>query len=117
MQKIKEMRAFIESEELSDRVWKHVAAWEEFPRNTLGMELVNSMDSINTSIVESYSHKSHHGRMHYLYTARGALFKSFILLEKAARRELGEMSDFRERLEKIMPQINEYIQAAEQSEQ
>jgi four helix bundle protein len=115
MEKIKEMRVFIESEELSDRVWRHVAAWEDFPRNTLGMELVNSMDSINTCIVESYSHKSHHGRLHYLYTARGALFKSFVLLEKAGRRELGEMADFKERLEKLMPQINEYIQTAEHS--
>lgn len=115
MEKIRELRAFIESEELSDRVWRHVAAWDEFPRNTLGMELVNTLDSISTCIIESCSHKSHHGRMHYLYTARGALFKSFILLEKAARRKLGEVADFTQRLEKIMPQINEYIQAAEHS--
>ncbi|MDD5208402.1 MAG: four helix bundle protein [Elusimicrobiales bacterium] len=115
MEKIREMRVFIESEEISDRVWKHMAAWEEFARNTLGMELVNSMDSINTCIAESYSHKSHHGRLHYLYMARGALFKSFILLEKAGRRELGEVADFKESLEKLMPQINEYIQSTEHS--
>ncbi len=115
MEKIRELRVFVETEELSDRVWKYVAGWDDFARNTLGTELVNSLDSINTCIVESYSHKSHQGRMHYLYTARGALFKSFILLEKAGRRDLGAVKDFKESLGKLMPQINEYIQAQEHS--
>ena len=115
MEKIRELRVFVESEELSDSVWRHVADWGAFARDTLGRELVNSLDSVNTCIVESYSHKSHQGRLHYLYTARGSLFKSFILLEKAKRRELGAATDFKERLEKLLPQINEYIQAAERS--
>ena len=113
MQKIREMSIFAESEELSDRVWRHVVRWDEFSRETIGKELVTSIDAINTSIAESYSHKSHHGRMHYLYTARGALFKSFILLEKAARRDLGAVAEFARSLEKLMPQLNEYIAAAE----
>lgn len=113
MHKLRELEIFRESEAISDQVWKHVAGWDSFPRDTLGLELVTSIDAINTNIAESHSHKSHHGRLHYLYTARGSLFKSLILLEKAARRELGMVRDFSAALERLMPQMDEYIAASE----
>lgn len=115
MDEIRSLYIFDEGEELSDRVWMHVSDWGDFARNTLGAELVNSLDSFNAHLVESYSHKSHQGRLHYLYTARGALYKSYILLGKAKRRELAMETDFKERLERLLPRVNDYIQAAERS--
>lgn len=113
MDRLKEMSLFMESEEISDQIWRDVAQWDEFSRDTIGKDLVVSIDAINTNIAESYSHKSRQGRMHYLYSARGSLFRTFILLEKAARRELSEVKDIALGLERLMPQINQYIEAAE----
>lgn len=113
MEKLKRTSIFVESEEISDLIWRDVANWDAFSRDTIGKELVTSIDSVNTNIAESYSHKSHQGRMHYLYTARGSLFRAVILLEKAARRELGAVTGFALSLEKLLPRIDEYIEAAE----
>ncbi|MDA8130106.1 MAG: four helix bundle protein [Elusimicrobia bacterium] len=115
MEKLREMNLFVESEELSDRVWRHVADWDGFSKDTMGRELVNSVDSISTSIAEGRSHRSRHGRMHYLYTARGHLFKAFILLERSARRGLGQGNELAGALERLMPQINDYIASEERS--
>lgn len=116
MEKIKELRVFRESEDLSDLIWKDVANWDAFSRDTIGKELVTSMDLVNTSIAESCGHRSHHGRLHYLYTARGSLFKAFILLKKAGRRELGAGEGFAKCLEDLLPQIDAYIESAERTE-
>lgn len=116
MEKIKELRVFRESEDLSDLIWKDVANWDDFSRNTIGKELVTSMDLVNTSIAENCGHRSHHGRLHYLYTARGSLFKAFILLKKAGRRELGAGEGFAKCLEDLLPEMDEYIECAERTE-
>ena len=58
MDKLREMSIFMESEEISDRIWRDVAQWDEFSRDTIGKDLVLSIDAINTNIAESYSHKS-----------------------------------------------------------
>lgn len=113
MNKLREMSIFTESEEISDLIWRDVSLWDEFSRDTIGKDLVNSMDAINTNIAESYSHKSRQGRMHYLYSARGPLFRTLILLEKAVRRELCEAEEIALGLERLMPQINQYIETAE----
>jgi len=116
MQNLKKLNVFRQSEDLSDLIWRDVANWDTFSRDTVGKELVMSMDLVNTSIAESCGHRSHHGRLHYLYTARGSLFRAFILLEKAARRELGAGKGFIKCLEDLLPQIDEYIESAERTE-
>lgn len=115
MEAIKELHIFRESESISDSIWKDVLNWELFCRDTIGKELVNSIDSVNASIAESHSHRSRHGRMHYLYTARGLLFKTLVLVEKASRRELALAPGVRGAVERLLPHINEYIAQAERA--
>lgn len=40
------------AEELSDQIWTIVTLWENFPRDTIGKQLVRAADSIGANIAE-----------------------------------------------------------------
>ena len=48
------------AEDLGDRVWDIVLNWSDFPRNSLGYQLVKSADSVGANLAEGF------GRFHFL---------------------------------------------------
>ncbi|OIO02516.1 MAG: hypothetical protein AUJ51_06170 [Elusimicrobia bacterium CG1_02_56_21] len=114
MKSLTEAKLFRESEDLSDLIWRNIACWDVLARDTVGKELVNCIDSVSASLVESHSH-TRHGRLHYLYTARGSLFKAFVFLEKAIKREAGDVERIGKCMEGLLPLINEHISTVERN--
>ena len=43
------LRVYQLAEEITDHVWEAVLRWENFPRSTIGKQLVNSADSIGAN--------------------------------------------------------------------
>ncbi len=46
------LRVYQLSEQLANEIWKVVATWEYFPKDTLGKQIVRSADSIGANIDE-----------------------------------------------------------------
>ncbi|PIU17744.1 MAG: four helix bundle protein [Elusimicrobia bacterium CG08_land_8_20_14_0_20_59_10] len=111
MDKLKELRIFAESEEISDLIWRHVRSWDIFSKDTIGKQLVKSVDSIGANIAEGYGRHSYQEQVHFLYISRGSLFETAVWVEKAARRNLRMDKDIIKRLENFLPQLNAYVTA------
>ncbi len=83
-----DLRVLQAAEAVCDNLWKRIAHWGPFARETLGRQLVDAADSIGANIAEA------HGRFHFgekltfMYYARGSLFETKYWLNRARPREL-----------------------------
>lgn len=109
MEKLKGLRIFQESEDISDKIWLSVSSWDNFSRDTLGRQLARSMDSVGANIAEGYGRHGYQEHLQYLYIARGSLYETFAWLEKAGRRKLNFDRSVITKLENLLPQLNAYI--------
>jgi len=103
LKKFMKVMFFLLSENLANFIWRIVLQWNYFERDTVGKQLVRSVDSISANIAES------HGRFHYQdkknfgYFARGSLEETKSWIRKCRERKL--MSD--EELAQIETYLNE----------
>jgi len=87
-------RIYLDAEELADAIWDIAVDWPEFPRRSVGLQLVRAADSIGANISEG------HGRHHvadvckFLYYARASLRETKFWLRRAVRRRLMDQATF-----------------------
>jgi four helix bundle protein len=96
---------------LADAVWKLVVAWDEFPRDTVGRQLVRAVDSIGANIAESYGRFHFGEKLQFLYYARGSLFETKYWLDRACQRQLlGEVDviNHLDQLTRLAKQLNAF---------
>jgi len=95
-----------------EEVWRIVNKWNYFKRDTVGKQLVRSVDSIAANLSEGL------GRYHYLetknftYYARGSLFEAKTWLTKAHNRKLFSDKDYHDLMNTVNTlgiKINNYI--------
>src|SRR3954452_19865321 len=85
---LEDKRVFQRAEQIADRVWDLVAAWDWFTKKTVGAQLVRAADSIGANIAESAG-RYHPGDVrNFLYYARGSLQETRFWLRRAERRGL-----------------------------
>jgi four helix bundle protein len=53
-----ELRVYQLAEKLADAIWKIVAEWNFFDKDTIGKQIVRSADSIGANIAEGESARS-----------------------------------------------------------
>lgn len=74
------------AENLGDRIWDIVSMWQNFPRNSLGYQLVKAADSIGANIAEGF------GRFHFVENkqfariSRGSLYETRHWLRRAYKK-------------------------------
>ena len=73
---------------LGQQVWEIVLTWDPFAKYTLGKQWVNASDSIGQNISEGFGRFHYKDSKNFYYYARGSLFESKTILEKAAKRKL-----------------------------
>ena len=78
------------AEVVCDNVWKRVAHWGPFARDTVGKQLVEAADSIGANVAEAYGRFHFGEKLTFLYYARGSLFETKYWLNRARARELME---------------------------
>lgn len=76
------------TEKLSDEIWDIVINWENFAKNTIGKQIVPSVDSIGTNLAESSGRGSFQDNRRFIYIARGSLNETQHWLRRAYTRNL-----------------------------
>jgi four helix bundle protein len=111
-QDIEESRIYQRSEQICDQVWDLVTKWERFARDTVGKQLVRSIDSIGANIAESAGRYHPNDVVRFLYYARGSIRESRFWLKRAKQRQLIVNDIFEKELselEILTKEINSYI--------
>jgi len=78
------------SETICDNLWKRIAHWGPFARDTVGKQLVEAADSIGANIAEAYGRFHYGEKVTFFYYARGSLFETKYWINRARTRELLE---------------------------
>jgi four helix bundle protein len=74
--------------EIGELVWVVVEKWENFPKNTVGNQLVRSADSISANISEGYGRYFYKDRKQFCYYSRGSLLETKNWAVKSLNRSL-----------------------------
>ncbi len=110
--KLEEFRVYQDAMVLGEEVWNIVVKWDIFGKDTMGKQLVRSVDSIAANLSEGY------GRYHYKeakkisYYSRGSLYETKTWLTKANNRGYIEDKKYRElfkSIDGVGVKLNNYI--------
>jgi four helix bundle protein len=82
------LRVYNLAEKLSDFVWDIVTKWDYLPQKTVGVQLINSADSIGANIAEGTGRGIFADNRRFAKIARGSLFEVKHWLRRAYKRNL-----------------------------
>ena len=102
------------AEDLGDRVWDIVTNWPDFPRNSLGYQLVKSADSIGANIADGFGRFHFAENRQFARISRGSLYETRHWLRRAYKRNLlneEEVKELRQLLDELAPRLNAYIRS------
>ncbi|RLB20468.1 MAG: four helix bundle protein [Deltaproteobacteria bacterium] len=102
------------AESLGDRIWDIVSNWPDFPRNTLGYQLVKSADSIAANTAEGFGRFHFAENRQFVRISRGSLYETHHWLRRAYKRNLlkeDEIKELRNLLDELAPRLNAYIKS------
>lgn len=111
---LNELDVYNLSASLSDDLWSIVNNWDKFSKDTVGKQLVRSVDSISANISEGYGRYAYKENIVFCYYARGSLIETRNWLDRALQRKLIDRKrydDFIERIEILAKKLNAYISA------
>jgi four helix bundle protein len=76
------------AEQLCDRLWDIIITWNAFERDTIGKQLVRSVDSIGANIAEGSGRYSDTDNRRFIRIARGSLYETIHWLRRSYKRDL-----------------------------
>jgi four helix bundle protein len=106
------LRVYKLSEELSDLIWAVVLAWSPFARDTVGKQLVRTVDSIGANIAEGTGRGTFADNKRFVRIARGSLNESKHWLRRAFKRDLltaKQVKDLKPLIDELGPKLNAYL--------
>lgn len=110
--KLEELNVYNLSMDLGERVWKIVLEWEKLSKETLGKQLIRSLDSVAANISEGFGRYHYNESNHFNYYARGSLYETKTWLAKAYNRSLIDESQFNlfeSEINNLGVKLNNYI--------
>ena len=99
---------------ISDEVWTLVAKWSWFEKDTMGKQLVRSVDSIAANLSEGLGRYHFKETKMFSYYSRGSLFETRTWLSKAYSRNMITEEQFQKissDLDHLGRMLNAYINA------
>lgn len=111
---VNDLEIYREAMELGEVVWQLATQWDFFARDTVGKQLVRSIDSVAANLAEGYGRYHYKENLKFCYYSRGSAEESQTWIEKAARRELiarDAAKELYERLEGFKKRLNAYIKS------
>ena len=110
--KLEELQVYQLSMKLGEEVWNIVIKWDFFAKDTIGKQVVRSVDSVAANLSEGFGRYHYNEEKHFAYYSRGSLFETKTWLTKAFNRKLILESDFNSfivEIDLIGIKLNNYI--------
>lgn len=110
--KFEDLEIYQVSEKLCDEIWDVVIKWDHFPKNTVGIQLVNASDGIGSNIAEGSGKGSYADFKRYVKISRGSLFETKHWLRRAYRRKLVneiEVQRLKPLMDELLPRLSAFI--------
>ena len=106
------LRVYHLAEQLADRIWNMVTAWEYFAKDTVGKQIVRAADSIGANIAEGDGRGSYQDHRRFVRMARGSLNETRHWLRGAYQRGLltdEQVAQLRPILDELSPKLNAFL--------
>ena len=106
------LRVYQLSEKLADEIWSIVKAWDDFSKDTVGKQLVRSIDSVGANLAEGHGRYGHQDNKRFIHIARGSLNETRHWLRRAYTRNLltkEQISKIQPIIDELSPKLNAYL--------
>ncbi len=110
--KLEDFKVYNLAMDLGEKVYSEVIKWDDFNKDTVGKQLIRSVDSIAANLSEGMGRYHYKERKHFSYYSRGSLFETKTWLIKASNRSLIQKELIEQLLrdiEVIGVKLNNYI--------
>ncbi len=112
--RLEELKVYQLAIDIGERVWVVVCKWDYFAKDTVGKQLVKSVDSIAANLSEGYGRFLYKENKEFCYYSRGPLYETKTWLKKSHDRRLIVDNDFQSLqndFETIAYKLNNYIKS------
>ncbi len=99
--KLEDLQVYDSSMKIGEDVWNIVMGWENFAKDTIGKQLVRSIDSVAANLSEGFGRYHFREKTHFSYYSRGSLYESKTWLTKANNRNILDDETFKNLISKI----------------
>ena len=111
---LKDLKVYNNAMEIGEKTWEIVGRWKYSEKDTLGKQLVRSIDPVAANLSEGFGRYHYAETKNFCYYARGSLYETKTWLEKANNRSLITESQFHqlsESIERLGKMLNKYIKS------
>lgn len=111
---LEELRVYQRSMELGEKIWELVDGWSWFQKDTVGKQLVRSVDSVAANLSEGFGRYHYKESKNFSYFFRGSLYETKTWLTKAHKRNLiseEEYGNLIQEIKEVAIQLNNYIKS------
>ncbi|MCM0593655.1 MAG: four helix bundle protein [Gloeotrichia echinulata DVL01] len=110
--RFQELQVYKLSERLADEIWKMVDGWNFFAKDTIGKQIVRSVDSIGANIAEGVGRGSYQENRRFVKIVRGSLNETQHWLRRAYTRNLlttEQINAITPMINELSPKLNSYL--------
>ena len=110
--KLEDFQVYNLSMDLAEELYEEVIKWNYIDKDTIGKQLIRSVDSIAANLSEGMGRYHYKEKKHFSYYSRGSLFETKTWVTKAQNRNLlthEKSTGILEKIEKIGVKLNNYI--------
>ncbi|BAY60578.1 S23 ribosomal protein [Calothrix brevissima NIES-22] len=100
------------AEKLADEIWNIVGRWDAFAKDTIGKQIVRSVDSIGANIAEGTGRYNFQENRRFVRIARGSLNETRYWLRRAYTRNLltsEQVDKLKPMVDQLSPMLNAYL--------
>lgn len=97
--RVEDLTVYKLASEVAEIVWDKVQAWPWIAKKTVGIQWIESTDSISANLAEGFGRFHKKDKVKFYYNAKGSILESIEWTKKALKRALISESETKEILE------------------
>ncbi len=112
------LRVYQLAETLADLIWEIVVGWDYLAKNTVGMQIIDSSDSVGSNIAEGTGRGTLEDNRRFIRIARGSFYETKHFLRRAYRRALlseNQINRLKPIVQELGPTLNAYFRSVDKA--